>query len=123
MGKGLFEFKKVLQCVLLAFVVTLILCGILAFLVFYLPIEEQTARTVIFAMMIVSVLFSGFVLAKNVSKNGLLNGLLMALIYFLAVFLVTLAVNGKTAVGVSEITRLITLSAAGMLGGILGINT
>ena len=123
MKKGLFEFKKVLKCVLLSFVMTVILAGILAFFVYFWQIEDTTAMVIAFVIMILSVLFGSFVLAKNLDSNGLLNGLLMASIYFLAVFLTASVMNGKLKISAADITRLVTLSAAGMLGGILGINT
>ena len=121
--KGLFEFEKVLKCTLLSVITTIILGGILAFLVYFLPFEETTVEIVVFAIMIVSVLFGSFVLAKNVAHNGLLNGLLMAILYFAAILLTSFVLGDKISVGVKDITRLVTLSAAGMLGGVLGINT
>ena len=123
MEKGLFEFKKVLKCVLLSFVTTILLGGILAFIVYFWQVEEPTVRIIIFAAMIVSVLFGSFVLAKNVDSKGLINGLLMAVIYFLVILIISFIINGKVSFGVTNVTRLVTLSAAGMLGGILGINT
>lgn len=123
MEKGLFEFKKVLKCVLLSFVMTILLGGILAFIVYFWQIEEPTAKIIIFAAMIVSVLFGSFVLAKNIEGKGLINGLLMAVIYFLVILIISFILNGRLSFGVREITRLVTLSASGMLGGILGINT
>ena len=123
MEKGLFEIKKVLKCVLLAFVVTVLLGGILAFFVYFRPMQESTVRITVFAIMIISVLFSGFVLAKNLERNGLFNGLLMGLIYFGVILILSLVLNGKISFGVANVTRLITVAAAGMLGGIIGINT
>lgn len=123
MEKGLFEFKKVLKCVLLSFVMTVLLGGILAFVVYFWQVEEPTVKIIIFAVMILSVLFGSFVLAKNLEKNGLVNGLLMAIIYFLIILIISFVLNGSLSFGVNNITRLVTLSAAGMLGGILGINT
>lgn len=123
MEKGLFEFKKVLKCVLLSFVMTVLLGGLLAFFVYFLEVQESTVKIIVFAIMIVSVLFSGFVLAKNLERNGLFNGLLMGVIYFAVIMLLSFILNGKISFGVANITRLVTVTAAGMLGGILGINT
>ena len=123
MEKGLFEVKKVLKCVLLSFVVTVILGGILAFFVYFWQVQEATVKITVFAIMIISVLFSGFVLAKNLERNGLFNGLLMGLIYFGAILVLSFILNGKISFGMANITRLVTVAAAGMLGGIIGINT
>ena len=121
--KGLFEIKKVLKCVLLSFVMTVLLGGILAFLVYFRQIDEAAAKISVFAIMTVSVLFGSFVLAKNLEKNGLINGLLMAAIYFAVILLTSFILNKRVYLGTENLTRLVTLSAAGMLGGILGINT
>lgn len=122
MEKGLFELKKILKCVLLSFVMTVLLGGILAAAVYFWEIEEPVARIIAFAIMIVSVLFGSFVLAKNLNKNGLVNGLLMAIIYFAVILILSVILNGKAALKVSDITRFITIICSGMLGGVLGIN-
>ena len=123
MEKGIFEVKKVLKCTLLSFVVTVLLGGILAFFVYFCSIQESTAKIIIFAIMVISVLFSGFVLSKNLERNGLFNGLLLGLCYFGAILILSFILNGKISFGMANITRLITVAAAGMLGGIIGINT
>lgn len=123
MKKGLFEVKKVLKCTLLSFVVTILLGGILAFFVYFCSLQESTVRITVFAIMIISVLFSGFVLSKNLERNGLFNGLLMGLCYFGVILILSFILSGKISLGMANITRLITIAAAGMLGGIIGINT
>jgi len=121
--KKIAEFSKISKCVLLSFILTIILCGLFAAAVCLWQIDEGTARIVIFAIMIVSVLFGAFVLAKNLEHSGLLNGLIMALVYFGVILLMSFILNGRIFVGIRDLTRLITISASGMLGGILGINT
>lgn len=123
MGKRITELGKLSKCVLLSLIVTIILCGILAAAVSLWQIEEGTARILIFGFMIISVLFGAFVLAKNLEHSGLINGLAMALLYFAVILLASFVTSGKISVAAKDITRLVTLSAAGMLGGILGINT
>ncbi|MCR4692436.1 MAG: TIGR04086 family membrane protein [Firmicutes bacterium] len=123
MGKRITEFSKISKCVLLSLIVTVILCGIFALAVYLWQIEESTARIVVFAFMIVSVLFGAFVLAKNLEHSGLLNGLIMAFGYFLVISILSFAAGKGISLGVRDITRFVTITAAGMLGGVLGINT
>lgn len=123
MEKKIAEFGKISKCVLLSLIVTIMLCGIFALLVYLWQIEESTARVVGFAFMLVSVLFGAYVLAKNVEHSGLLNGLIMALEYFLVILFLSFLINGRISISVRDITRLVTVAASGMLGGILGINT
>lgn len=122
MRKKIAEFGKISKCVLLSFITTIILCGLLAAAVCLWQIDENTARIIIFLVMIVSVLFGAFVLAKNLEHSGLLNGLVMALIYFAVIILMSFILRGRIFVDIRDLTRLITISASGMLGGILGIN-
>lgn len=122
MRKRIAEFGKISKCVLLSFITTVILCGLFAAAVCIWQIDEGTARIVIFLVMIVSVLFGAFVLAKNLEHSGLLNGLIMALIYFGVILLMSFILNGRFFSGIRDLTRLVTISASGMLGGILGIN-
>lgn len=117
------EFGKISRCALLSLVVTVILCGIFAFCVHLWQIEESTARTIVFAIVIVSLIFGGFVLAKNIGHSGLLNGLLMSVIYFFALLLLSLITGGGSFSGAADVTRFVTIIASGMLGGILGVNT
>lgn len=123
MGNKIAEFGKISKCVLLSFITTVILCGLFAAAVCLWQIDEGTSRIVVFGIMIVSVLFGAFVLAKNLEHSGLLNGLIMALIYFGVILLMSFILNGRVSLGIRDLTRLITISASGVLGGILGINT
>ena len=123
MKQKISEFGKISKCVLLSFITTLILCGLFSVAVSIWDIEESTAKTVVFAMMAVSVIFGAFVLAKNIEHSGLLNGLIMAVFYFAVIMLLSLIINGKSAFGATHITKFITIAASGMLGGILGVNT
>ena len=123
MGKRITEFGKISKCVLLSLITTVILCGIFAVAVCLWQIEESTARIVVFSFMIVSVLFGAYVLAKNLEHSGLFNGLIMSLGYFLVILLLSFLVSGRISLSIKDIARLVTIAAAGMLGGILGINT
>lgn len=113
---------KVLKFALLSVIVTIILCLIFAFAVYFLGIDEGLAQTVVFGIMIFSVFIGAFFLAKCLSRSGLLNGFLMAVFYFVMIVLISVALNGKISFGFSGFMRFIVLSATGMLGGILGVN-
>lgn len=123
MGNKVAELGKISKCVLLSFIVTIILCGIFAAAVSVWQIEESTSKTVVSVLMVISVIFGAFVLAKNLEHAGLLNGLIMAIMYFATLVLISFIINGKFSLDAGNITRLVIIAAAGMLGGILGINT
>ena len=123
MKNGAVKIGIILRCVLLSFVVTVILSGILAAIVCFCRVDESAVRIIIFLMMILSVFFSAYVLAKNIDRAGMLNGLIMAAVYFSIIVLFSFAANGKISFKITDLLRFITLVSAGMLGGIIGINT
>ena len=112
----------VLRLALVSVIITVILCAVFSVMVYFLNIEESTARTVVFGIMIFSVLASAFLLAKSKRRAGLVNGLLMSVVYFLVLMIISAVVKGKISFGMNGFLRFVVLAAAGMLGGILGVN-
>lgn len=117
------EFKKILKGVLFALVLSILLMGILAVFVFFMNISDRTVSTVILALSALSVFLGALILAKNISGRGLLNGLVLAAIYFAVLTVISAAINGSVSLESSNIIRCVSILAAGMLGGVLGINT
>ena len=117
------ELGKISRCALLSIVVTVMLCGIFAVAVYLWQIDEGIAQIAVFAIMIVSVLFGAYVLAKNITHSGLINGLIMSIMYFLALYAVSFILSGRISFAAGDLARFITVAASGMLGGILGVNS
>lgn len=95
---------------------------ILAVFVYFLNIPDRTVTMLIFSLSVVSVFIGALVLAKNIPCKGLLNGLLLSVLYFAILFIASIAANGSISADACNIMRLAATLAAGMLGGILGIN-
>ena len=114
---------KIIKSVLLSQIITVILTGLLSVVVTLCNIKESTAGILIFAVIIVSVLLGAFVLAKNVEAGGLVNGFCLAVGYYAVLILISLAIGDKIKIDATGITRLVTVLASGMLGGVLGVNT
>lgn len=112
---------KIFKSVLLAYIVTILLIGIFSVFIAYLTISDKTAELVLFAIIIVSILFSSFVLSRNIERAGLLNGFLLALGYCAVLYLGSLFKDAQPTSMYAS--RYITLCASGALGGILGINS
>ena len=112
---------KTLKFALLSLILTVILCAIFALIVHFGNIEESMARTVVFGIMIFSVLVGAFLLAKSKRRSGLVNGLLMSVVYFIVIMLISAILGGKVF-SLDSLSRFAVLAAAGMLGGIVGVN-
>lgn len=112
----------VLRLALVALIMTVILCAVFSAIVYFLNIGENAAQAVVFGIMILSVLVSAFLLAKSKRRAGLVNGLLMSVVYFLVLTIISTVARGKISFGMNGFLRFVVLAAAGMLGGILGVN-
>lgn len=117
------SFKKIFTGTLFSLVLSIIFMCILAVFVYFLNIPDRTVTMLIFFLSAVSVFIGALVLAKNIPCKGLLNGLLLSAFYCAILFVAGIAANGSISAGTCSIMRLAATLAAGMLGGICGINT
>lgn len=120
---GTMNFKNISKGILLSVVISLAAMGVLSVFVFFMNISDKTVSTFIFALTAISVFIGAFVLAKNIDSRGLLNGLLLAVGYFAVLLILSLAINGGISFDSHNLLRLVSILAAGMLGGVLGINS
>ncbi len=116
------DFKKTLKGVLLSLAISILLTVLLAVVVFFADLSDRTVSTLILLASALSVFLGAIILSKNIESRGLLNGLLLAILYFLVLFAVS-SLSGAVAIDRSNLLRFISVLAAGMLGGILGINS
>lgn len=116
------SISKSLKALFLSVVLSILSVGIFSIFVFFFNISDRTISTIVLLLSALSVFFASFVLAKNCEKNGLLNGLFLAGLYFLVLIGLSLLLNGSVSFDFSNLLRLLSVIAAGALGGILGIN-
>ena len=116
------DFKKILKGVLLSLVISILLAALLAIVVFFADISDRTVSTLVMLSSAVSVFSGAVILAKNIESRGLLNGFVLAAIYFLVLISISF-LTGGISLDSSAALRLVAILAAGMLGGILGINS
>ena len=117
------NFKKIFIGALFSAILSFLLVCILTIFVFFMNIPDQTVSTLIFALSVVSVFFGALILGKTVLGGGLLHGFLMSLLYFGILSVLSLAISGKISFETSNLFRLLGAILAGILGGILGINS
>lgn len=116
------NLKKVLKGVLFAFILSILAMLVLAVVVFFADVSDRTVSTLILVLSALSVFLGAVILAKNIDSRGLLNGLLLGGIYFLVLVLVSCLAGGGISFEMGNILRCVSTLAAGMLGGVFGIN-
>jgi len=113
-GKKIF---RVFRSVLTAYVVTVLLLFILAFLLYKLELDEGKVTIGIIAVYVISCLIGGFAAGRSNRSRKFLWGLLTGSVYFLILLLVSFG-SGKAAGDVLSLsTGAIICMGSGMIGG------
>ena len=115
--------KKIFKALAIPLVASLVLTVIFSVFVYFIDMSQRTISAVIFVLSALSVLLGAYILARKITEKGLLNGLVLSIFYLAVIFAVTLAVNGKVSFESGNVLRIFGCLLAGMLGGVLGINT
>lgn len=117
------KYMKILKGLLISFVITLIGIFIFSLILTYSNISESTIPMVIIAISFVSILIGSTISTRKVRKNGMINGGLIGGIYILMLYLISSIVNTGFNVNIYTIFMIVLGILAGLVGGILGINT
>ncbi len=117
------DFKKIIKGVLLALAFSIFAMVVLSIIIFFADISDRTVSTLVLVLSAISVFLAALILAKNIDSRGLLNGLLLGAVYFLVLVAVSAIVCGSVSFESGNILRCVSALAAGMLGGVMGINT
>lgn len=116
------DLKKIAKAVLLSQLSTIILIGIFGIFAYFGKVTENTANIVTLGLIVISLIFATFILAKNIERAGLINGLVTSALFFLITAVISAIIKGRFSISEYEVTRLVMMLSAGMLGGVLGIN-
>ena len=117
------KYMKILKGLLISFVITLIGIFIFSLILTYSNISESTIPMVIIAISFVSILIGSTISTRKVRKNGMINGGLIGGIYILMLYLISSIINTGFNVNIYTIFMIVLGILAGLVGGILGINT
>lgn len=116
-------FKAVFMGSVFSVIVTLILVLIIATVYYFADINDTVLNVLLFLVSAVSAFLGGLFSSKRSGDKGLLHGLLTSLVYLIILFAAAFAVNKQLSPAPRLITMLVAGSAAGMLGGIFGVNS
>lgn len=107
-----------LKSLLLAYLFTVIMLGVLALLLYKLGLSEKTVSICIIVIYVAATLFGGFLMGKRMQSRKFLWGLLTGGAYFVILAAVSLIVGkGNIQLGNSFFTTLVLCAGGGMLGG------
>ncbi len=115
--------NKILESIrslLLAYLLTIVLLLLLAFLVFQFNLGAAVVNITIICIYIITCFFGGLRLGKKVGSQRFLWGLLLGLLYIALLVLISILVNhGIAFTSTTNITAFLLCLCGGMLGGMV----
>ena len=103
-------------------IITFILLFVFALLLTYTNIQENVITPVVIIISTISILIGSSISTLKIRKNGLLNGALIGIIYIVTIYILSSITGEGFDLNLSSTIMLIAGIAAGMLGGIIGVN-
>ena len=114
---------KIFKGLVISFIVTLITIFIFSILLTYTNISESVIPTVIIVLTFVSILIGAIISMKKTLKNGLINGAIIGGTYVILLYLISSFLNTGFALNAYAIGMIIAGTIAGIVGGIIAVNT
>ncbi len=119
-GKEKIPAMFLLKCLLFAYIVTVVLLAVLAFLLYKLGLGEKFVSGAIIAIYVLATVLGGLIAGKRMQNRRFLWGLLVGAAYFVILAVVSVIFDqGSIQVGSSFFTTLVLCAGGGMLGGML----
>lgn len=112
----------IVRTVVTAFLITIILMGILALLICYTPLPEEAVTPSVYALNYFSVFLAGLFSAAKAKRKGFLTGGVSGGGYMLLVYLLGYILFGGISFSKDILMCVIYCVIVGMAGGIVGIN-
>lgn len=118
MDRSTHIFKSVMYAYLITIIGVLVYNAILTF-------TDLSGDTMILAMSIISTVaaaFSGFYASMKIKEKGLLYGLSVGFIYIACLVLISYLAKDHFMLTLNTIYKVLLVSVAGGIGGVLGVN-
>lgn len=113
----------VFKGILLSFAFTLVFLFIFSIFLTYTNIQEATIAPVIIVLTGISILAGATISTRKVKKNGILNGGIIGFIYILLLYYFSSLIETGFSLTLYSILMIVFAILAGMIGGIVGVNT
>lgn len=117
------NISTIMKGVVIAIVSSMVLLLIFSAILTYTTISESVLNPVIIIISAVSILLASQLATRKIKKNGIMNGGIIGGIYIILIYLLSSIVTGNFSLGINAIIMIIVSIIAGMLGGIVGVNT
>ena len=114
---------RILKGILISFLVTLVGIFLFAILLTYSNVSENIIPIVLIVLTFISIFIGSVISVRKINKNGLLNGAMIGGIYVILLYLISSILNTGFAMNVYTILMIVIGMIAGMIGGIIGVNT
>ncbi|MCD2345324.1 TIGR04086 family membrane protein [Clostridium guangxiense] len=108
--------------VLRAFVITLIVILIFAFISTKIHFSDGITNMVIMVSTLISIMYGAIYASKKSGEKGWLNGLLVGILYIVIFYIVSIICGSSSKLEVRDFIRVVLAVLVGTLSGMLGIN-
>ena len=123
-SKGEFNknISRITKGSIFAIIISLLLLFIYANLLTYTNIPETSIVPVVITISGISILVGSSISSLKIKKQGMINGALVGLIYMIFIYLLSSIVFTGFGLDTTAIIMIVIGTAAGMIGGIIGVN-
>ncbi len=123
-SKGEFNknISRIIKGSIFAIIISLLLLFIYANLLTYTNIPETSIVPVVITISGISILVGSSISSLKIKKQGMINGALVGLIYMIFIYLLSSIVFTGFGLDTTAIIMIVIGTAAGMIGGIIGVN-
>ena len=123
MEKCKINSRGVVKGIIFSIISTLILVVVIALASYFLDISDKVISVLLFFASVISILTGAILVTKTTDENGLVHGGLIGVGYFIVMLVASFIIKREFDFNINLLTMLISNTAGGMLGGILGINS
>lgn len=116
------NFKRIIKGSITSIILTLVLLFIFSIIVTYTNVKESIISPIIIIITSISILIGSSISSLKIKKNGLLNGAIVGIIYILTIYILSSIMGMGFKIDINSVLMIIFAIAAGMLGGIVGVN-
>lgn len=114
---------KIAKGLVISFLVTLITIFIFSIVLTYSNISESIIPVTLLVLTFISILIGTIISMKNTSKNGLINGGIIGVVYVLTLYIISSSLNTGFALNGYTIGMIASGIVAGIIGGIIAVNS
>ncbi len=114
--------KIIIATTLTAFLITIILMGLLAVCICYTPLPEEAVTGAVYILNYVSVFTAGLLSAAKAKRKGFVTGGIAGACYMMLVYLLGVILFNGVHFTKDIALMVLYCTIVGMVGGIIGIN-